>query len=216
MGLFGPSPSKLDKARTAFRQRDWRRARRLFERADLEAPSALGDYYLGLLQWRGLGGPRDVRAAAHCFERAAEAGHPGAQTAYGMALRSGVGAPKDIDAAHELFRAAASSGDPEAMTQLAGMSDDEEAKRWLVRASEKGHAPAMLQLSGALMDDEPVEALAWLYASVAVSGDDGCRKRAAALAREMSASEIEAAQKAGRMYAKDIQSRARPRARAWM
>jgi hypothetical protein len=43
---------------------------------------------------------------------------------------------------------------------------------------------------------------------VAVSGDDAARKRGAALAREMSAAEIDEAQKAGRMYAKDIQQRA--------
>jgi hypothetical protein len=215
MGLFGPSPTKLDRAIAAFRRREWKRARRLFERADVEEPSAIGDYHLGLLQWRGLGGPRDVRAAADCFARAAEVGHAGAQTAYAMALRAGVGAPKDSDAAYELFRTAALSGDAEAMTQLAAMSDPEEARRWLVRASEKGHPGAMLDLSSMLMDEEPIEALAWLYASVAVSGDDACRKRAAALAREMSAGEIEAAQRAGRMYAKDIQSRIRPRARAW-
>jgi TPR repeat protein len=214
VGLFGPSPTKLDRAIAAFRRKAWKRARRLFERADVEEPSALGDYYLGLLQWRGLGGRRDVRAAADCFARAADAGHPGAQTAYAMALHAGVGAPKDADAAHELFRAAATSGDAEAMTQLATMSDPEEARRWLVRASEKGHPTAMLNLSSMLMDEEPIEALAWLYASVAISGDDASRKRAAALAREMSADEIEAAQKAGRMYAKDIQHRIRPRARA--
>jgi hypothetical protein len=73
----------------------------------------------------------------------------------------------------------------------------------------------MLHLSNLLMQDEPVEALAWLYASVTVSGDDACRKRAAALAREMSAREIEAAQKAGRIYAKDIQGRSRSRARVY-
>ena len=72
----------------------------------------------------------------------------------------------------------------------------------------------MLHLSNLLMRDEPVEALAWLYASVTVSGDDACRRRAAALAREMSARDIEAAQKAGRLYAKDIQSRSKNRVHA--
>ena len=204
----------IKSAMDAFKRRDWKRARRLFEQADVERPTAAGDYHLGLLEWRGLGGPRDVRAAADCFARAAEAGHPAAQTAYGMALRSGVGAPKNADAAREFFRQAAASGDPEGMTQFASMSDPEEARRYLVRASELGHASAMLNLSDMLMQVEPVEALAWLYASVTVSGDDACRTRAAALAREMSANAIEAAQKAGRVYAKDIQGRMRSRARA--
>lgn len=215
MGLFGPSPTKLDKALVAFKRQEWKRARRLLEQADVEHPTATGDYYLGLLEWRGLGGPRDVRAAVDCFARAAEAGYPAAQTAYGVALRAGVGVPQDADAARELFRLAASADDAEGMTQLASMSEHEDARHYLVRASELGHASAMLHLSNLLMDEDPVEALAWLYASVTVSGDDACRKRAAALAREMSAKEIEAAQKAGRMYAKDIQSRMRNRARAY-
>ena len=214
MGLFGPTPTKLDKALAAFRRQDWRRARRLFEQADIEHPSAVGDYHLGLLEWRGLGGARDVRAAVDCFARASEAGHPGAQTAYGIALRSGVGVAKDNEAAREMFRLAASSGEAEAMVQLASMSDRDDARSYLVRASELGNPSAMLQLSNMLMHEEPVEALAWLYASVTVSGDDACRKRAAALAREMSAREIEAAQRAGRAYAKDIQNRSRARVHA--
>ena len=213
MGWFGPSPTKLDKGLDAFKRQDWKRARRLLEQADVERPTATGDYHLGLLEWRGLGGPRDARAAADCFARAAEGGHPGAQTAYGMALRAGIGTPKDTDSARELFRMAATSGDPEGMTQLAAMCDTVEARRWLVRASELGHPSAMLHLSNMLMQGEPIEALAWLYASVTVSGDDACRKRAAALAREMSAKEIEMAQKAGRMYAKDIHDRMRSRPR---
>ncbi|MBS0386088.1 MAG: sel1 repeat family protein [Proteobacteria bacterium] len=214
MGLFGPNPTKLEKGLAAFRRQDWRRARRLLEQADIEHPSATGDYHLGLLEWRGLGGPRDVRAAVDCFARASEAGHPAAQTAYGIALRAGIGAARDNDAAQELFRLAASAGDADGMVQLALMSDTDDARSYLVRASELGNPSAMLHLSNMLMRDEPVEALAWLYASVTISGDDACRKRAAALAREMSAKEIEAAQKAGRIYARDILNRSRARVRA--
>ncbi len=162
MGLFGPSPTKLDKALGAFRRQDWKRARRLFEQADIEHPSAIGDYHLGLLEWRGLGGGRDVRAAVDCFARAAEAGHPGAQTAYGIALRAGIGAAKDYEAARELFRLAAASGDAEGMVQLATMSDPDDARNYLVRASELGSPSAMLHLSNLLMSAEPVEALAGL------------------------------------------------------
>lgn len=214
MGLFGSGPTVLDKGLAAFKRRDWKRARKLLARADVEDASASGSYHLGLLQWRGLGGPRDVHKATRHFARAADDGHPGAQTALALALRSGVGAPKDLEAAHQLFRLAASSGDAEAMTQLATMSEPSEARQWLLRASELGHPVAMLHLSDLIMRDEPVEALAWLYASVAVSGDHACRKRAAALAREMSAIEIEAAQKAGRSYAKDVQNKAKARAGA--
>jgi TPR repeat protein len=95
------------------------------------------------------------------------------------------------------------------MVQLASMNDTDEARHWLRRACEIGYAPAMLHYADFLMQRDPVEALSWLYAGVALSGHDAARKRAAALAREMSASEIDTAQKAGRLYAKEIRTRVR-------
>ncbi len=210
MGFFD-GPSRLDRALDAFDQREWRRARRLFEQTAVEQRRATGDYHLGLLYWRGLGGKRDAPLAVECFARAAEAGHPAAETAYGIALRSGVGALKDNERARSFFRSAAGAGDRDAMVQLATTSEPDEARRWLLRASELGHAPAMLHLADMLMSEEPIEALTWLYASVALSGNDAARKRAGQLAREMSAAEIEAAQRAGRVYARDIHQRARDR-----
>ncbi|MEZ5994572.1 MAG: hypothetical protein R3C25_02360 [Hyphomonadaceae bacterium] len=204
-------PTKLDRGIDAFERNEWKRARRLLEEALQQEPRAAGYYHLGILYWRGLGGVTDKAAAADCFERAAEFGHPGAQTAYGIALRSGVGLPKDNDGARAQFRSAAGAGDCEAMVQLATMSEPDEARRWLLRASELGYAPAMMHLSDFLMQRDPIEALSWLYAAVTLSASDPARKRAAALALEMSAAEIDAAQKAGRVYAKDIRDRTQGR-----
>jgi TPR repeat protein len=209
--MFRARASKLDRGLDAFEQRNWKRARRLLEEAMWEDERAVGFYHLGLLYWRGLGGETDKRAAVDSFARAAEAGYPAAQTAYGIALRSGVGVRKDDEAAQVQFRAAAGAGDRDAMVQLATMSEPGEARRWLLRASELGHPPAMLNLADLLMEDDPVEALSWLYASVATSGDEAARKRASALAREMTAREIDDAQKVGRGYAKNIQTLAKQR-----
>lgn len=206
-------PTKFDRGLDAFERGEWKRARRLLEEAMMDEERAVGFYHLGLLYWRGLGGEVSKRAAVDCFARAAEVGHPGAQTAYGLALRSGVGVEKDDEAARAQFRAAAGAGDGAAMIQLATMSGPDDAKRWLLRASELGHAPAMHHLADLLMKDDPVEALSWLYTATALSGEDATRKRAAALAKEMSAAEIDAAHKAGRAYAKDIAQRARERGR---
>ena len=199
--------SKLDRGLDAFERSEWKRARRLLEEALQEEERAVGHYHLGLLYWRGLGGETDKRAACDCFARAAGDGFPRAQTAYGIALRSGVGCAKNTDMAYQQFRSAAGAGDGEAMVQLASMSEPDESRHWLHRATELGYAPAMLHYADFLMARDPVEALSWLYASVALSGDDGARKRAAALAREMSAKEIDTAQKAGRAYAKEIKTR---------
>jgi TPR repeat protein len=201
--------SKLDRGLDAFERRAWKRARKLLAEALDEEERASGLYHLGLLFWRGLGGVREKETAVRLFERAAELGHAGAETAYGMALRSGAGVAKDVEKARALFRSAAGAGDRDAMIELATLSEPDEARRWLLRASELGHAPAMLHLSDMLMQKDPVDALAWLYTAVAVAGDEAARKRAKALATEMTAAEIATAQKAGRIYAKAIQDKSK-------
>jgi uncharacterized protein len=203
--------SKLDRGLDAFERREWKRARRLLHEALAEEDRAIGRYHLGLLHWRGLGGKADKTLAVAHFARAADDGLPGAQTAYGIALRSGVGVAQDLDLAREQFRAAAGAQDGEAMVQLAALCDQDEARYWLLRGSENGYAPAMPPLADMLMERDPVGALAWLYAAVALSGDETARKRAAAFAYELSAKEIEAAQQTGRRYAKEIEQRRRGR-----
>jgi TPR repeat protein len=204
--MFG-SRSKLDRGLDAFEKSEWKRSRKLLEEALQDEPRPAGFYHLGVLYWRGLGGEIDKVAAVDCFQRGSEFGHPGAQTAYGIVLRSGAVGIKNDDAALAQFRSAAGGGDREAMVQIATMSEPEDARRWLMRASELGYAPAMVQLSDMLMQRDPVEALSWLYAAVTVAADDAARKRAAALAAEMSAKEIEQAQKYGREYAREIRDK---------
>ncbi|MGD9980217.1 MAG: tetratricopeptide repeat protein [Hyphomonadaceae bacterium] len=204
--MFGPR-SKLDKGLDAFERGEWKRSRRLLEEALQDEPRPAGFYHLGLLYWRGLGGAVDKVAAVDCFERGSEFGHPAAQTAYGVALRSGVGVVKNNDEALAQFRSAAGGGDREAMVQIAAMSEPDDARRWLMRAAELGYAPAMTHLSDMLMARDPVEALSWLYAAVTLAADEPARKRAAALAAEMSAKEIDQAQKLGRDYAREIRDR---------
>lgn len=203
--------SKLDKGLDAFERGEWKRARRLLEESLTEEDRATGRYHLGLLYWRGLGGKPDKALAVQHFAHAADSGLPGAQTAYGIALRAGIGVAQDIELAREQFRAAAGAQDGEAMVQLAMLSEPEEARYWLLRGAENGYTPAMVPLADMLMQTDPIEALAWLYAAVALSGDDAARKRAPIFARELSVKEIDAAQKTGRLYAKEIQQRSRVR-----
>jgi len=201
--------SHLDRGLDAFERRQWRRARRRLEEALEEEDRAIARYHLGLLYWRGLGGKSDKPAAVVHFAHAAEDGLPGAQTAYGIALRSGVGVRKDVELAREQFRAAAGAQDGEAMVQLATLSDSDEARYWLLRASEIGYTPAMPLLADLLIERDPVDALAWLYAAVSLAGANGARKRARQLARGLTAKEIDTAQKSGRLYVKEIQQRGR-------
>lgn len=115
----------------------------------------------------------------------------------------GVGVRRDLNEAHELFRAAAGAGNAVAMVQLAALSDEREAHRWLSRAADEAYPPAMRALAEHLMAEDPVDALAWLYTHVAITGDHASIKRAADLARELTAREITIAQKHGRAYARN-------------
>ena len=207
--MFGLGKSTLDRGIEAFSQQNWKQARRLLEEAAHERPTAEGDYHLGLLYWRGLGGNADPRAGAACFERAAQAGHVAGQTAFAVALRSGAGVRKNPDEARKLFRSAAGGDDVDAMLQLASMSEDDEAKHWLERAAEHGHPSAMVRLSELELQSDPIAALGWLYASATLTNNEAARKRAAAMALELSASEIETAQKQGRAIVKRLQHQAR-------
>ncbi|MBK8542398.1 MAG: hypothetical protein IPL62_01805 [Caulobacteraceae bacterium] len=83
--MFGRR-SKLDRGLDAFEKSEWKRSRKLLEEALQDEPRPAGFYHLGVMYWRGLGGAVDKNAAVECFERGAEFGHPGAQTAYGIAL----------------------------------------------------------------------------------------------------------------------------------
>lgn len=205
MGLFGEDRSELDKGLDAFSAKHWRTARRRLEDAAAEnRPRPTGDYHLGLLYWRGLGGEKDYAAAVRCFRRAAESGHAAAQTALGLALQAGVGVARDPAQAQTLFRLAAGAGDLEAMTQLAALSERGEKMRLLERACAAGHPPAMRLLSTELMADDPVAALSWLYAHVALTGNHAASRHAEKLAHEMSADEIDAAQKEGRAIVKRL------------
>lgn len=203
MGLFGPELSSLDKGLEAFAKRQWKKARAHLEDAAIENRSTAGDYHLGLLYWRGLGGPEDRVAAHHCFRRAADTGHAAAQTALAIALRDkGAGGR---DEAHALFRSAAGAGDPAAMTELAQFCARGDAMDLLERASAQDHAPAMRALSDLWLEDDMIEALAWIYAAAASTGLREDMRRAHQIAQEMTAGEIAAAQKLGKTRFKRLQ-----------
>lgn len=202
--MFG-ARSGLGAGLRAFAKRNWKQARKHFEEAALLGDRS-AEYHLGLLLWRGLGGPQDREGAVYWLRRAADQDMPAAQDALAVAIRSGVGVKQDKEAARELFKAAAQRGYAPAMANLATMCDPVEARRWMTRAAEAGDENSMLNLSDLIEQDEPVEALAWLYCAVSVKGHDGAAERAKALAKTLSAPGISAAQKRGRALAKDIKA----------
>jgi TPR repeat protein len=83
-----------------------------------EAGNPRAQYYLGLIYWRGLHGPKDPKRAADWFEKAARQGHAAAQFSLGLAYQTGTGRAKDLAKAGEWYAPAARAGHIEAAYNL--------------------------------------------------------------------------------------------------
>ncbi|RAK56800.1 SEL1-like repeat protein [Phenylobacterium deserti] len=85
-------------------------ARRWYQRA-AQAGDTKGMYNLGLLYYRGLGGPQDLPGAVSWFRKAADRGVVNAQYNLGLIYQSASGVPLDYPEAYKWFSIAAASGD---------------------------------------------------------------------------------------------------------
>ncbi len=126
--------------------KDYRRARAYYE---LAGANGTAQFHLGEFYAKGWGGPLDLKAAQRCYERAAEAGHSGAQLALGRMLFSGdlKGIPPDAARARHWYGQAAAGRSAEAsqaqlmlgqmaMTGSGGPRDWVLARQMLEKAAE--------------------------------------------------------------------------------
>ena len=139
------------------------------EQGDVTAQIILGGMYD-----TGRGVPQDDGEAARWFRRAAEQDHALAQYNLGLKYYSGEGVPQD----------------------------DGEATRWFRRAAEQGHVTAQYNLGGMYYDGRGVpqdDVAAHMWANLADDrGHEPARELLDVLAEEMSAEQIDAAQRAAR------------------
>jgi len=103
-------------------------------------------YALGMLFWVGQGVVQDTTASAHWLLRAAELGHPGAQTKLGFLYGAGQGVQQSDFEALKWTHMAANQGDVDAQYNLAVMyrdgqgvvADSEMALKWFREAANNG------------------------------------------------------------------------------
>jgi len=103
-------------------------------------------YALGMLFWVGQGVVQDTAASAHWLLRAAELGHPGAQTKLGFLYGAGQGVQQSDFEALKWTHMAANQGDVDAQYNLAVMyrdgqgvvADPELALKWFREAANNG------------------------------------------------------------------------------
>ena len=140
-------------------------------------------------------GKPDAAKAVEWYRKAADQGHPGAQTFLGFALLTGSGVAKAPEQAVAWFRKAAEKGNPEAQQNLGRClfngdgceKNEQEAVSWYRKAAEQGESGAMFNLGACYLEGTGVkkdraEATKWF-------------KRAASLGHKRSAEVLEKLQK---------------------
>ncbi|HSO06798.1 MAG TPA: tetratricopeptide repeat protein [Pelomicrobium sp.] len=154
--LLSPAfAAPLDDADQAYARGDFATATRLY-RSLADAGNPQAQLRLGLMFHYGLGIPENDVEALNWFERAAKQGLPEAQFQLGNMYAFGFGvAPNDPAAdrnAAEWYFAAARQGHAEAQYALGVLfltgkgvqASEGEARKWMQRAAESGHADAKI------------------------------------------------------------------------
>lgn len=168
---------------------------------------------IGLRYLKGSDGiPKNPSEAAKWIARAAQRGEPMAQYWAGYVYQHGVGVSSDPDAALRWYEAAADQGNTRAMYNLgvgyaegwAGAKDAPEASRWFTRAARLGFVDAQFNLAvlyerGLGVPPNLSDAYKW-YAIAAKSGDAESKKRLDAIATQLSADDLAAAQRAAMTF----------------
>lgn len=152
--------------------------------------------------------PRDEALAARWLQRAAQKNNAIAQNALGALYQNGRGVKPDPARAAQLYERSAAQGNRHAMSNLAvlyaggdGKSGNfAEAARWFLRAANLGYVDAAFNLAvlyerGDGVPQSLLDAYKW-YSVAAISGDAVAKTRADAIATQISADELAAAQKA--------------------
>jgi localization factor PodJL len=184
---------------------------------ELSAMASQGDakaqLIVGLKYLKGTDGiEKNPVEAAKWVARAAQRGEPMAQYWAGYIYQHGIGVSADPDAALRWYEAAADQGNTKAMYNLGvgyaqgwnGAKDAPEASRWFARAARLGFVDAQFNLAvlyerGLGVPPNMSDAYKW-YAVAAHSGDAESKKRMNAIASQMDADDLAAAQRSAMMF----------------
>ncbi|MGJ0396584.1 MAG: peptidoglycan-binding protein [Methylocystis sp.] len=147
-------------------------------------------YDLGARLVEGRGAPRDAKAAAHWFEKAAEGGLAPAQYRLGSLYEKGVGVDRDYARARLWYERAAEAGNARAMHNYAvllaeggdGKPDYAAAADWFRRAADYGVRDSQFNLAilyarGLGVSRDLQQSYAWFAAAAEQGDEDAARKR---------------------------------------
>jgi localization factor PodJL len=188
MSLNPPKPTASTANDPLFRFEGIRDAERLKAAARNGDPAAFIE--LGTRYLEGKGAPRDPKAAALWFERAADFGSAPAQYRLGALYREGRGVERNARMALKYFQTASDAGNARAMHNTAvllaegvnGSPDYAGASEWFKKASEFGirdsqYNLAILYARGLGVSQDLLASYAWFAAAAANGDEDAAKKR---------------------------------------
>ncbi len=188
MSLNPPKPAATTANDPLFRFEGIREAERLKTAARNGDPAAFIE--LGTRYLEGKGAPRDPKAAALWFERAADFGSAPAQYRLGALYREGRGVERNARMALKYFQTASDAGNARAMHNTAvllaegvnGSPDYAGASEWFKKASEFGirdsqYNLAILYARGLGVSQDLMASYAWFAAAAANGDEDAAKKR---------------------------------------
>jgi TPR repeat protein/CHAT domain-containing protein len=173
---------------------------------------AIAQTLLGIMYYNGQGVPQNYKTAAKWYKLAAEQGDANAQINLGKIHRIGQGVPQNYKTAIKWYSLAAEQGYAIARTSLGLMyyngqgvpRDYKTAVKWYRLAAEQGYASAQYSLGflyakGRGVSQDNVNALRW-WTIAASSGNKYATKNIVKIAKRMTPSEINTAQKLARNF----------------
>jgi localization factor PodJL len=188
MSLNPPKSTASTANDPLFRFEGIREAERLKAAARNGDPAAFIE--LGTRYLEGKGAPRDPKAAALWFERAADFGSAPAQYRLGALYREGRGVERNARMALKYFQTASDAGNARAMHNTAvllaegvnGSPDYSSASEWFKKASEFGirdsqYNLAILYARGLGVSQDLMASYAWFAAAAANGDEDAAKKR---------------------------------------
>jgi localization factor PodJL len=206
MSLHPPKSSVPVANDPLFRFEGIREAERLKTAARNGDPAAFIE--LGTRYLEGKGAPRDPKAAALWFERAADFGSAPAQYRLGALYREGRGVERNARMALKYFQTASDAGNARAMHNTAvllaegvnGSPDYAGASEWFKKASEFGirdsqYNLAILYARGLGVSQDLMASYSW-FAAAAASGDEDAGKKRDEVGARLSGEKLQQAKTA--------------------
>lgn len=161
---------------TAYNQKDYTTAYQLLK-PEAEAGDRQAQYYLGVMLRKGLGIDRDLSAAANWFTKAAKQGQREAINTLATLYRLGEGMPQDHQQALRWYQEAAKFGFENAQYRI-----------------------ALMYHEGLGVPKDVAEAYKWAFISAAQGGQPEPARLRDRLAKQLSPSQIQQAQREGNRF----------------